>query len=69
MEGGSVEVAAVRPLDPVDSDMLLERPAGSVLPAMAVRDSAAVLAFLLLPLLPDVEDFRLASAAARALLV
>lgn len=59
----------MRPLDPVDSDILLERPAVSVLAAMAVRDSAGVLAFLLLPLLPDVEDLRLASAAARALVV
>jgi hypothetical protein len=56
--GGSLDVTAVSPLEPVALDMLLDRPGCSPL-AIAARDSADWRAFLRSELVPEVEeDFR-----------
>jgi hypothetical protein len=67
--GGSLDVTAVRPLDPVVlSEILLDRPAASPRPATAAYDSPIEVPCLLRePLLPEFEeDLRLAWAMAWA---
>lgn len=57
--GGSLDVTAVRPLEPVVLDILLDRPGCSPLAIAAARDSADWRAFLRSELVPEVEeDFR-----------
>jgi len=67
--GGSLDVTAVRPLDSVALEMLLERPGCSPLAAAVDRDSAVWRACLRSELVPEVdEDFRWAWEAAAAAL-
>ena len=71
MGGGSLDVTAVRPLDSVVLDILLDLPACSPRAFAAARESADWRAFLRSELVPEVEeDLRCdCAAAARALLV
>lgn len=70
MEGGSLLVTAVRPLDSVVEERLLDRPGCSPRAAAEALDSTAARAFLRSEEVPDVEeDLRCAWEAARALVV